>query len=1466
MKAKIDIKKVDIIFYDEIALDGIYIEDQNKDTLADIKSVFVNIRSLNMDKKIINFKDIHLQDGKVKLSRSKDGTFNYQFLIDYFSSSDTTVAEPYEINLDHLRVSRLDFRYDDNRKAYSPYGVDYDHIHLKNMYLRTSKVRIAKDAAVSTFIRHLSFSEKSGLHIKSLSTAVGFGKKGLKMKYLQIVTPKSKFNVAHLNLAVDSVQQFSRFTDEVEFDIELKRSLVSLADVSLFATPMEGMKDKVLLEGKVDQRVKDLRISDLKLRIGKNTRLEGDFTLPDFRKPETSRLDEHITYALIDLKEVEKIRLPKSSPTRTPVLDPSIRKLGQVRITDLSLKGPYTKFTLRSKHIRTNLGSVSMDKGLVFTQNKKNNSFRFKKVPGNDFDIKVDDFLLGKFLAEPDIGSFSGKFFLEGEIASGGDVDFTFIEGDVKRFDYLGYPYSNIHVSEASFINKVFDGKARVKDRNLDMTFDGMLDFNTRQHFRFEAEINEAVLDKLHLVKTDSTKLSSFFNVDISGTNLNNYSGVVTIDSLYYSEGKKAFDIPSMVVQMDRSPQMDELTVTSAIGNAYVKGKVDYKTIADDINNQFSVILPAIFKMKTDSRKGKGSKFEYRVEIGEINEFLAVFVPSLKIAPGSVVDGSFDSYKQNFTMNATASQISYDSIVISNLEAHQTVNDQILTATYTVDRFALNDSLYVLNATFTARGTKDEINSELKWNPGMENESFFSWKTVVNDINSYFFNLYPSYFVIRGHKWNIVDNSQILIAPDDIQVQNFRMERNEQYVTIDGCIAKHNCDFLKLDIHNLELEDFATLFSLPFSIRGELNAVATISDPFNNMKFVGDASVRDLYLNNHEVGDVNLKSSWSELSESLDLSGELFYKKNKTFNFDGKYFIGRTSNNLDFDLDFDYTDIQFANAFLDPKVVSGIRGLVDGQLKIKGTPEVPLIEGSINLLGGNAKVEMFGVNFGFSGEIKADQYGFYIDNMPIMDEEGNTGSMVGTVFHNHFADWNVDLFFNLEDDAYAQQQGIYQQLDRFLVMNTTYKEGDIYYGKAYATGKANIFGYTDNLVIDVDMRTERGTVINFPMYGVGEIEEVKFIKFKSDLLKDTVDQKIDFTGVSMNLNFEVTTDAELKIIFDEVLGDEIVAHGSGDLSIGVNHLGDVVMNGVYTVGDRSYYNFVYPPIKETFIIKRGGTITWTGDILDARLNLETYTTVVTSLAEIMPNIEQTNSAESKEVECYLNLTQTLADPLITFDIRVPEATESDNAALSRIKSDKDELNKQFFSLLLVKKFQPIHGTVTAGSASALSLVSSQLEDLLNSISGDVRINLDLGSDANSKGAVVGFQREFGRLVVKTNLGVESSSVGNESGSSFVGDVNVEYLISEDGSFRVSIFNESNDNTVIQEKNLGPFTQGVGINYQEEFNSFDDFKMVQYFLDFFRKEKKYPIKKKRRQTKLPPLNPQEGQKPEEEEKK
>ena len=424
-----------------------------------------------------------------------------------------------------------------------------------------------------------------------------------------------------------------------------------------------------------------------------------------------------------------------------------------------------------------------------------------------------------------------------------------------------------------------------------------------------------------------------------------------------------------------------------------------------------------------------------------------------------------------------------------------------------------------------------------------------------------------------------------------------------------------------------------------------------------------------------------------------------------------------------------------------------------------------------------------------------------------------------------------------------------------------YKEGDYYYGKAYGKGYANIAGYGNKMDVDVLVETTAGSKINFPMYGVSDIDEedelVHFVS-KNDPLAELIKDKIDFTGVNLNMKFKLSPDTELKIIFNEQLGDEISAFGKGDIILKLDAFNNINMEGTYTIQKGSKYNFAMGPLKQTFDIQQGSKITWTGDVEKANIDLITsFTIKKVNILDLSPELVD-KSLANQDVNCLLKLSENLVEPKIKFEIQAPNASETGKSLISRVNAENDELNRQFFSLLLVKKFQPIKGAVTASSSAALDLVESQINGLLGQLSKDYKVNVDLGES----NAVASVQKNFlnDRLVITGSFGVENNTTSGQATSGFVGDVSIDYLVNQKGTLRVNAFNKSNSNTV--DESSGPFTQGAGLSYHEEFNNMGDFELYQSFMDVFRpKDKKYfKNRRKKKQTRLPPLVIDNGNSP------
>lgn len=1470
LKAEIKIEKVSIVFINEIALDGVLIKDLKNDTIAHISTAYITLNELNPKHKFI-INQVEIENSVIKVSQDKKTRdFNYQFILDYFASTDTTSSSPLIVELKEFHVKNTAFYYDDYKYENIPWGMDYDHLKIKKIDLDVDNITV-NNGIIRGDVKHISAVENSGFILNDFSCNAKVSEKGIYTKNLIIKTPNSRVYGPKVNIVMNHYTDYFTFVDSANFDGYIVPSKISMVDIAYFAPQLQGMNQVFYAKGVVTRKTTNLKIRDLELTTGDHSRINGTFVIPDLWDVEHSFLTEQIDYAYVSMSDLKKIKLPISSGTRYFELSETIERLGYIETKKVRATGFQKQFSIKAKKINTQLGGIEVNNEILFSQNKKTNSYHFNHSESTDYTVKIDSFKLNKLLLNNDLGKINGNLNLKGEIKSFSDINFTELTGKIDQFDYLDYSYKNISIEKGKFVDNIFDAQIDVKDENLNLTYNGVIDLNGKQHFHMNIGLSQALLDKLHLVNASNSKLKSNISIDLTGNEYNNLAGTISMDGLVYSEGDKKFQVSTLDVTIDRNLTDDLLLIQSNVGTASFIGKVDFNTIIYDFENQISKLFPAIIPLKKEKSKNKyrtKNNFNYKIETSELNQLLSVLLPELKIAPGTKIEGHYNGITENALMTIHSKSIQYGEMEFEGVSVDQQMNATTIEADYSIAQFYLNDSINVSNLSFTLNGDKNILYSKLNWNPSTPDESSINWNTSVLGIDKYNITLLPSYFSLKEKKWNILNNSTISINRRTIDIGHFLLERDQQYLSVDGRISEKNEDRLNFRINDFKLDDFSSLLGSTVDIKGLVNGWGYISNPYSDLTYIGDANIQNLFINQREVGNIFVQTQWNKANNSLGMTGDLIYRGNETFGFDGYYYISREENNLDFNLTFDNTDIQFTNAFMDPEVLTNIRGFLTGQLNVNGTFDNPKLNGSVELVNGNARLELMNVNYGFNGKIMSDASGFYINNMPITDEEGNTGSVIASIYHKRFADWNFDVVFNLEDNGnrFGVAPGRVEPLDRFLVMNTSYKKDEVYYGKGYGTGIVEISGYTDNLEINVDLQTQEGTKVNFPMYGMGDIDgEDKFITFKSkneDDIPEEKNDKLDLTGLDLKMNFKVTPEAVIKIILDDKTGDEITATGSGDIAVSLDNLNDVTLNGVFKVkqGD---YNFVMRPINQEFIIQENSSVIWTGDPYNALVDLKCYYTVYANLNEIssLQNESASTTNGNQEIKCYLNLTESILKPAISFDIQAPKAKEDGQSLLNRIKGDKDMLNKQFFSLLLFKKFQSIDGQTTntvGGSSAALDIAQSKINALLSEVSKDYKLNVGLDKNnltlgtSYSVGVTKGFYGD--RLVLKGNFGVENTGMNSQQTKNLpIGDVNLEYILNKSGTFRVNIFNESNQNRILS-NNQANFTQGAGIQYQEEFNSFKQFQLYNSLLNVFTpqksKRKVKSTKPSRKRTPLP----------------
>jgi hypothetical protein len=174
--------------------------------------------------------------------------------------------------------------------------------------------------------------------------------------------------------------------------------------------------------------------------------------------------------------------------------------------------------------------------------------------------------------------------------------------------------------------------------------------------------------------------------------------------------------------------------------------------------------------------------------------------------------------------------------------------------------------------------------------------------------------------------------------------------------------------------------------------------------------------------------------------------------------------------------------------------------------------------------------------------------------------------------------------------------------------------------------------------------------------------------------------------------------------------------------------------------------------------------------------------------------------------------------------------------ISQVNQQEDQLNKQVFSLLVLNRFYPESGSdgsqggpATMARDNINQALSDQLNTFSDKLTGNtgISLNFDVNSYTDYQGNTsqnrtdvdVTAQKKLmdDRLVVEagSSMNVQGQQRAGES-QALVGNVSVEYLLTEDGRWKLRGFRKSEYENVIDGQ---VFVSGIALIFTREFNKF-----------------------------------------------
>lgn len=1450
LKTKIKIEKVYLSFFYEVKLEGIYVEDLHKDTLLYCKSLDVHIVDFSLKKEFLEINTVYLKNSTSKIIKYKqEENFNYQFIVNYFVSKDTTPKDSSKFNILYgkLVLDNVNFTFQNINDTSLIKGFNYSNIKITDLHASLKDFVFEKDT-LHFKVENLTMKEKCGFELKELNALIKIAQDEIRFDSLKLVTSNS-----YLHGSVAFTQEinnnFSDFVNKVAMNITLKdTSKVSATDISYFVPQIIGLKEVINLEGKIRGTVNNLSGTKMKIKFGKKTEFVGDFKIVDITEPEQFYLHFNIKQLTTNRNDLEKIQIPPYNNINYIQLPQNFSKLGTINykgtidgfLSDIAAKGT----------LKTAIGILSTDIG-VSNIGVKN------KLLAYHGKIQTKLLNIGNFLQIPNLGTITASIQIEGEGTQLNNLNAK-ISGDISQIDYNKYNYAKLKL-DGAFNNKKFIGTVDLKDPNADLNFNGIVNFNDKlPDLDFITTINHFDLKKLHLITgSDSVNnLTSQIAINLKGSNLDNLSGRINFDNTNYQVNEKNYNLNSFDLKLDQETPDKIIKLTSSVLDLKIEGSYKASNLLACINKYIDKYYPTTSKQSINKKEVQYvDKFNYKIKIKKLGIINGLIAPDLMIAPGTTVEGNFDAVVNELSLNGHTDYINYKTYELKNWDIKANSLANSIEINTTIDKAWMSDSLFLLNLKLNTKSYNYKSDFKLNWDNKSVRKNSGDWEGNIifskKDLDLHFSKMQV---YIADSLW-ILNDSTDHITFDTTGKINFRMvhlKNMNQEINLGGSISKNPIDKLTFEFKDFKLDQLNPLItSSELKLKGLLTGNANLIDFYNKTIFTSDFNFADLFINQKKLGNGEVKNTYNSSKDIVTLDG--FFsngmagfingKKENNIEFTGYYYPGQKEDNINLNLKLKAIDITLFQPYL-KGILTFSKGLIDGNASIKGSTAKPIITGKLNLVDiTNMRIDYLNTFYRVTGSISifpnriqfgSDSTGNTDTQNPIRlyDLENHEATMWGNIFHDNFKVSKLDFDLSTKN---------------FLVLNTSGANNPLYFGKAFVTGNIGLYGNLDYMNLDINVKTEKKTQFNIPLSGPATVAENNYVIFvKSDTVPDNFENlKNDLSGINMNFNLDVTPDAEVQLIFDSKAGDVIKARGDGDISLNINTNGKFEMRGLYTLTDGNYLFSLENFISKKFDIESGSTIKWTGDPLDADINISASYRQRASLSPFFPSDSTRSYAKRVPVNCMLLMRNKLLNPDISFGIQLPTAAEITRQTVMNYINNEQELNRQVFSLLLLKSFvSPLQlsnnatngdGKVAAAATSS-EMLSNQLSNWLSALSTniDIAVNYQPGSAMSNEQLDLALSKQLfnDRLTIDGNVGVNNGA--NQKTSNMIGDLVVDYKIYPDGKLRVKGFNKSNDNTQITTQG-GPFTQGVGIFYREEFNTVDE--LYKRYLWWLSKRKK-----------------------------
>ena len=1405
LNTRVEIGRVDLGFLNRLVIDNTTIYDQGGKPMVRAARLAVRIDLLQLVEGRIRISSAQVFSTHFTLYRANAASApNFQFALDALASKDSTKAKtPLDLSVNSFIMRHCSVKYDQLDRPHTPGRFNPAHLHITNIgtYIRLNALT---DDSLNVALNTLSATEQSGVKVEAMSLSLVAGGSECRLRDLSLRLPHSHIAIADITARYRRLADGKVDMGSLRYSALVKSASITPSDLSPVVPQLADYRNPLQLRLSASGTAKRVNVNRLQI-----TSPSGELSASADGWYEASKPHASWSVNIHDLHSSLKILQP----------------LGYV-----GLRGSASCTT---SGVITTAAVVNTDAGSADVNMTLSANRHFSGT------LAASDIALGTLLNDSRLGDVSASLSLSGSLPKGKRPTVT-AEGEVSKFAYNGYTYSNININ-GSYADNTVKGSLIIDDPNISLVAQGeYADLGKGKQLVVEAQLDHFRPSVTRLTdKWGDAVFSSSITADLQASGVNDSKGVVTIGHFRMQSSSDTCTINNLQVRGGFDSHEHYLVMESDFGYAMLTGHFNYSSLVSSVTSQIGRHIPVIAPKNKDYEGD--NNFTLIAHLNSTKWMRPLLGVPLDIRRPLLLRTNVSDASKSMVVECEAPLFIYDGATFShaNVNLHSHADSLICSAEVKKHQ----DNGDILDLSTHCNAADNLVDMSLGWlNEGKSRGCLNATSSFGKNSQGVTYAhvvVKPSDLTIGDKTW-LVKSSDIHYTPKHIDIREFTIAHDRQHIIVNGTASASKSDSLHIDLNGIDVRyvlDLVNFHSVDFD--GSASGKALIVAPFGDMSAHADLTVRDFLFERGRMGVLSANVNWNKQESQIDI--DAIANDGDDARTIIKGYVSPKRDYIDLGIQADSTHIDFMHSFTE-SFISEIDGRAVGKVRLAGPLSTINLTGQL-VVNGSAMISPLNCRY----TLDNDTVTFVPDeielkNAVIRDAYGNAGYVNGFIHHKHL----TRLSYDLEVAA-----------DNLLAYDIRSFGDDTFYGTVFADGNVGIHGRSGYLRMDIDVTPRKGSTFVYNASTNDQISNQEFIKWNdvtslipnfspslnnsSSSLIPNSSSLIPNSSSDMFINFNIncTPEATIRLLMDSRTNDYITMQGNGMLRATYYNKGAFNLFGTYTLAHGTYGITIQNIIKKNFTFREGGTFVFGGNPYDATLNLQAIHTVNgVSLADL--NVGNSFTNNTIKVNCLMNIGGIARNPQVSFDLDMPTVSSDEKQMIRSVLNSEDELNQQVVYLLGIGRFYPTGTNNSASreqSETSLAMqsllsgtISSQISSVLNTVikndNWNFGANISTGDEgwnnAEYEGTVNG-RLLNNRLLINGQFGYRDNV--NTANTNFIGDFDIRYLLLPNGNLALKVYNQTNDR-YFTKSSLN--TQGVGIIMKKDFRS---------IIDLFGKKKK-----------------------------